>query len=164
MKKIIILLGLMALFSSAYSTTQLTAVTSIEPRIRAEEVYLPVGHTGHLISLMDLSRISVKDFEILSGKRMKFIEKVNFKIGQRELLKSISRDGTFKKKSIEKSFIKPKGPGGGFSLLGLALGFFLSLIGVLIAYVIAGADKRSRVTWAWIGAAISFIILVIILV
>ena len=34
----------------------------------------------------------------------------------------------------------------GFSLLGLALGFFLSLIGVLIAYVIAGTDKRSRVT------------------
>jgi len=29
---------------------------------------------------------------------------------------------------------------------------------VLIAYVIAGSDNRSRVTWAWIGAAISLII------
>jgi len=59
---------------------------------------------------------------------------------------------------VMKYLTRPAGPGGGFSLTGLLLGLFLSLIGVLIAYVIAGADKRSRVTWAWIGAAISFII------
>jgi hypothetical protein len=111
-----------------------------------------------MISLMDLSRIRVKDFETLSGRKMKFLDKINFKLGQRELKKSINRDGTFNKKSIEKYLTKPAGPGGGFSLTGLLLGLLLSLLGVLIAYVIAGSDKRSRVTWAWIGAAISFII------
>jgi len=83
---------------------------------------------------------------------------MNFKVGQRQLKKSINPDGTFSKKSIEKFLSAPVGPGGGFSLVGLLLGLFLSLIGVLIAYVIAGSDKRSRVTWAWIGAAISLII------
>ena len=156
MKKMIVLLGLTAVFTSAYSTTTLTPTT--KARLRADEVYLPVGTTGHMISLMDLSRISVKDFETLSGRKMKFLDKINFKLGQRELKKSINRDGTFNKKSIEKYLTKPAGPGGGFSLTGLLLGLLLSLIGVLIAYVIAGSDKRSRVTWAWIGAAISFII------
>jgi hypothetical protein len=141
--------------SSAYCVTNSISVSAIKQPIKADEIYLPVGKTGQFISLMDLSRISVKNFETLSGKKMKFFGKVNFKVGQRELKKSINRDGSFNQKSIKKYFT---GPGGGFSLLGLALGFFLSLLGVLIAYVIAGADKRSRVTWAWIGAAISLII------
>src|SRR5678816_1817140 len=156
MKKMIVLLGITAVFTSAYSTTTLTPTT--KARLRADEVYLPVGTTGHMISLMDLSRIRVKDFETLRGRKMKFLDKINFKLGQRELKKSINRDGTFNKKSMEKYLTKPAGPGGGFSLTGLLLGLLLSLLGVLIAYVIAGSDKRSRVTWAWIGAAISFII------
>jgi hypothetical protein len=158
MKKMIIFIGFVAFFSSAYSATALTPVSSTKFLLRADEVYLPVGATGRLISLMDLSKISVKDFETLSGKKMKFLDKVNFKMGQRQLKKSINPDGTFSKKSIEKFLSAPTGPGGGFSLVGLLLGLFLSLIGVLIAYVIAGADNRSRVTWAWIGAVISLII------
>ena len=158
MKKMIIFIGFAVCFSSAYSTTALTAASLTKFPLRADEVYLPVGTTGRLISLMDLSRISVKDFETMSGKKMKFLDKVNFKIGQRQLKKSINPDGTFSKKSIEKFLRAPAGPGGGFSLVGLLLGLFLSLIGVLIAYVIAGSDNRSRVTWAWIGAAISLII------
>jgi hypothetical protein len=164
MKKIFIFFSFIAFFSSTYSATILISPTGHDLPIKANEIYLPVGKTGRLISLMDLSRVSVKDFETLAGKKMKFLDKVNFKMGQRELKKSINRDGTFNKKSVEKYLANPTGPGGGFSLLGLALGFFLSLVGVLIAYVIAGADKRSRVTWAWIGAAISLIIWIVILV
>lgn len=156
MKKVIVFFGLVAFFSSAYSTTTLTSTSKIP--LKADEVYLPVGKTGRLISLMDLSRVSVKEFETLSGKKMKLLDKVNFKLGQRELKKSINPDGSFNKKSIERYLAKPVGPGGGFSLVGLLLGLFLSLIGVLIAYVIAGSGNRSRVTWAWIGAAISFVV------
>ena len=112
MKKVIVFFGLIALFSSAYSTTTLTPATKVP--LRADEIYLPVGATGHLISLMDLSQISIKDFETLSGKKMKFSDKLNFKLGQRELKKSINPDGTFNKKSIEKYLAKPAGPGGGW--------------------------------------------------
>src|SRR4030095_4060425 len=158
MKKMIMLLGFSAFLSSGYSTTALPSDPATRLSVKADEVYLPVGKTGRLISLMDLSRISVKDFEKLSGEKMKLFDKVSFRIGQRQLKKSINEDGTFNKKSIEKYLAHPTGPGGGFSLTGLLLGLLLSLLGVLIAYVIAGADKRSRVTWAWIGAAISLII------
>ncbi len=158
MKKVIIFFALIGIFSSVNSTTNLIPSSVAKHRLKANEVYLPVGKTGHLISLMDLSRISVKDFETLSGKKMKFYEKVNFKLGQHQLKKSINEDGTFNKKSIEKYLTRPIAGGGGFSLVGLLLGLFLSLIGVLIAYVITGDDKRSRITWAWIGAAISLIV------
>src|SRR6478752_962396 len=134
MKKIIILFAFIAGFSSVNSTTN--SIPSSAPRnpLKANEVYLPVGKTGHLISLMDLSRIRVKDFETLSGEKMKFFEKVQFKLAQREL-----------KKSIEKYLTKPPVGGGGvFSLTGLLLGLFLSLIGVLIAYLI-GSDNKSRI-------------------
>jgi hypothetical protein len=155
MKKIVILCGWISIFSSAYSTTNSSPHSPSNLPVKANEVYLPVGKTGHLISLMDLSRISVKDFETLSGKKMKLIEKVSFKLGQQKLKKSINNDGTFSQKRFEKYFGKVAGVGG-FSLVGLLLGLFLSLIGVLIAYLM-GNDK-SRIRWAWIGAIISLIV------
>ena len=159
MKKVIILSALIGMVSSLNSTTNSIPSSAVRHPLKANEVYLPVGKTGHLISLMDLSCISVKDYETLSGKKMKFSEKVHFKLGQHELKKSINEDGTFNKKSIEKYLTRPPVGGGGvFSLTGLLLGLFLSLIGVLIAYVITGSDKKSRITWAWIGAAISLIV------
>jgi len=164
MKKMIVFFVFVCFCSSLYSSSVLPSPSLKGQHLRADEVYLPVGTTGRFISLMDLSRVSVKDFETLSGRKMNFFDKLSFKIGQRQLRKDINQDGTFSKKSIEKYLTRPVGPGGGFSLVGLLLGLFLSLIGVLIAYVIAGADKRSRVTWAWIGAAISLIIWGVILI
>jgi len=158
MKKVIILFAVIGIFSSVNSTTNSIPSSAAKPPLKADEVYLPVGKTGHLISLMDLSRISLKDFETLSGEKMKFSEKVQFKLSQRQLKKSINEDGTFSRKSIEKYLTKPPVGGGGvFSLGGLLLGLFLSLIGVLIAYLI-GKDNKSRIRWAWIGAIISLIV------
>jgi|SRR5436190_18014218 len=164
MKTTIILSAFVAFFSSTHSAISSIPVSAASLPIKASEVYFPVEKTGRFISLMDFSRISIRDFETLAGKKMRLLDKVNFRVGQRELKKSINRDGTFNKKTVEKYVTNPTGPGGGFSLGGLALGFFLSLLGVLIAYVIAGANHRSRVTWAWIGFAISSIIWIVILV
>ncbi|HEY5773104.1 MAG TPA: hypothetical protein VIS75_10765, partial [Chitinophagaceae bacterium] len=90
MKKTFILFLLMAVVSATYSSTSTTPVSSTNPSIKATEVYVPVGKNGQLISLMELSEISVKDFESLSGKKMKFREKVTFKMKQRELKKNIN--------------------------------------------------------------------------
>ena len=158
MKKTFILFLLIAVVSSTYSSTNSIPVSSTNPSIKATEVYVPIGKNGQLISLMDLSQISVKDFEKLSGKKMKMMEKVNFKMKQRELKKNINYDGSFSKKRVEKYFNKAALAGGAFSLSGLALGLFLSLIGVLIAYLITTGDKKGRITWAWIGCAISLIL------
>ena len=153
MKKTILLFILFGFFSTVYSSTNLSTVSTNKTPITAHEVYVPVGNTGKLISLMDLSQINVKEFEKITGKKMKFMQKVNFKIAQRQLRNNINYDGSLSKK-YEKYF-------GLFTRIswgGLALGLFLSLIGVLIAYLITDENKSNRVRWAWIGAIISFII------
>lgn len=142
MKKIFALLVAVALFTQSFA-----AITVTEPSKKASEVFINVGTTGQKISLLDLSMISVKEMEKLSGKKMKFTEKAGFKIGQHKLKKSINHDGTINNKKLLKTF----GEGGGFSLGGFALGFLLGLIGVLIAYVINDEKKSSRRRWAWIG-------------
>ena len=157
MKKTFILFLLIAVVSATYSSTNTIPGSSKNPSIKATEVYVPIGKTGQFISVMELSQIKVKDYEKLAGKKMKFVEKVNFKLGQRELKKSINQDGTFSNKRVEKYFDKAA-LGGVFSISGLLLGLFLSLIGVLIAYLITTGDKKGRITWAWIGCAISLIL------
>jgi len=158
MKKAFILFLLIAVFSATYSSTTSIPVSSKNPSIKATEVYVPIGKTGQFISLMELSEIKVKDYEALTGKKMKMTEKVKFKMKQRELKRNINYDGSFSKKRVEKYFNKAALFGGGISLSGLALGLFLNIIGVLIAYLITSGDKKGRITWAWIGAIISAVI------
>ena len=160
MKKATILFALIAFFSATYSATSSNFATPVRNPIKASEVYLPVGKNGQLISLMDLSRIRVKDLEELTGKKMKLVDKISFKIGQRELKKSINSDGSFNKKKIEKFFSKADVTSG-FHLGGFALGFLLSIIGVLIAYLIKDDKKQARVKWAWIGFAVSLVIILV---
>jgi len=167
MKKVITLLGFIAVFSASYSSNNSISVSvpAAEPPVKATEVYIPIGNTGQLISLMELSQIKVKDLEKMTGKKMSRFDKMNFKIGQQQLRKNINEDGSFSKERVEKYFTKAAINGepaiagvGGISWGGLALGLFLSLIGVLIAYLISGDNKASRIKWAWIGAIISLII------
>jgi len=158
MKKAFTLLALIALCFIGYSASNPISFSKTKPPVKATEVYLPLGKTGELISLMDLSVIGVKEYESLTGKKMKFLDKVNFKIGQRQLKKCINNDGTFSKKRIQKYFNKAAVGGGGVSILGLALGLLLSIIGVLIAYLLKSPNKKSLVTWAWIGFLISLVV------
>jgi hypothetical protein len=157
MKKVIGTLLLIAVFSMSYST----ANVKVKPPVKATEVFFPVGKSGQLISLDEISRINVKDFESLTGKKMSLTDKIGFKISQRQLKKSINPDGSFNKKKIEKYFNKMAEGGGGFHIGGFALGFLLGLIGVLIAYLINDDKKRDRVKWAWIGCAIIVVIVII---
>lgn len=54
----------------------------------------------------------------------------------------------------------------GFHFGGFALGFFVGLIGVLIAYLIRGdeAVDRNRRKWAWIGFGVYVLLLVALIV
>jgi len=160
MKKIIALFILAAVFSVGYSTS----AVEIKPTLKANEVFLPVGKTGQLISLQELSTIKLKDFERLTGKEMKFFDKLNFKVGQRQLKKSINPDGSFSKKKVQKYFDKMAEGSGGFHAGGFFLGLLLGLIGVLIAYLIKDDKKKARVKWAWIGWVAWLVILLVTLV
>lgn len=119
---------------------------------------IPVGKKGELISLLDLSEMKVKDFELVSGKELNTVHTVGFKLAQREIRKSINADGTVNKKKLTKVLTRINAGETGFHVGGFALGFLVGLVGVLIAYLIKDDYKRNRVKWAWIGFGVILVI------
>ena len=120
------------LFSASF------AISKVEtPILRADQLFFPVGNAGQKISYAQVATISLADLQALTGRKMNFIERMNFRMAQNKMRKSIAADGTIKNKKVAK-FLAKKGNAGetGFHIGGFALGFFLGLIGVVIAYVI----------------------------
>lgn len=139
---------------------QLTfAVTTphIKKKIKASEMFIPIGVNGDKISLYDLSRISISGVQAYTGRKMKFADRVIFRMAQKKLSQSIDADGTINDRKLQK-FMSKKDGTTGFHFGGFALGFFLGLIGVLIAYLIKDDKKKNRVKWAWIGLAVIFVL------
>lgn len=159
MKKVLLLLTLGAIFSISQASTNSTEL----PVINANNVIIPIGSTGKTVTLMDLTTITIKDYETLSGRKLSAFDKLGFKLGQKKLNKKISQDGTIKGKSLRKYATKLADGESGFHIGGFALGFFLGLIGVLIAYIINDDYKKNRVKWAWIGLGV-IVVLSLILV
>ena len=159
MRKIILFLVTVLIISGSYATV----IEPREPKLNAAELFFPVGNTGKQISLLELSQISVKDFQSLTGKKMDFFDRMGFKAAQKKVRKQIEPDGTINSKKFEK-YIKKQGGETGFHLGGFALGFFVGLIGVLIAYLINDDYKRNRVKWAWIGLGIGVLINVVLFI
>jgi hypothetical protein len=120
------------------------------PFVKASEIFLPVGNSGQKISLLDLSRIRIKELENLKGEKMSFSERVGFKVVQKKLRDQINYDGTINISKIKKLAENRSGETG-FHAGGFFLGLLLGIIGVLVAYLIKDDYKRNRVKWAWIG-------------
>jgi len=158
MRKLTLLFAFVLFVASTFATSK----PSSGP-VMASSIMLPVGKTGKTISLQDLSLISVKDFQLLTGQKMSLADRLGFKVAQRELRQSINADGTVNSKKVAKLAMKADG-GGGFHLGGFALGFLLGLIGVLIAYLIKDDKKSSRVKWAWLGLLAWLVIWLVVFV
>lgn len=163
MKRVFTLLILIGTCAVSFASgNSLIIPSKIVPVKKASEVFVPVGKSGQKISLQDLSTIKVNEFEKITGQKMKLVEKVGFKLTQRQLRKSINADGTINNNRLNKFLSRYEE--GGFHLGGFALGFLLGLIGVLIAYLIKDDKKHDRVKWAWIGLGIWIVLYVIIIV
>ena len=139
------------------------ALTTKPASIPASSVLLPMGASGQKISLKELSEISVKDFEALSGKKMNAFDRLGFKMAQRNLRKSILEDGTLNNKKLEKLALKVQEGNSGFHAGGFFLGFLLGAIGVVIAYLIDDDKKKRRIKSAWAGFAIGLMIYLVFL-
>ena len=161
MKKATLFVFLAAFGLSVFASLPVNAPT-LSPKLKAAEIMIPIGKSGKKISLLDLSTISAKDLQNLTGKKMNFFDRLAFKASQKKLKKSIDADGTITSKKINKFFSKRFGPTEGFHALGFILGFFLGLIGVLIAYLMNDDDdKQNRVKWSWIGFGAAVLITLI---
>ena len=163
MKRVLTLLIALAVFATSFAGANAVIVPKKNPKLNANEVFIPVGKNGEKISLMDLSDMKVKELEAVTGKKMKLVDKMGFKIAQKQLRSSINADGSINNKKLDKLAAKAV-DGSNFNVGGFFLGLILGLIGVLIAYLVNDDKKSARVKWAWIGFAVWIVILLILVV
>lgn len=160
MKNFLFLLATIILFTPSFAASGYSSLPK-----KATDIYIPIGNNNQ-ISLFEISKMKVQDYEKLSGRHLNLFDKIMFKAGQKKLKNSIAADGTITNKRLIKAMY---GDGvdhsRGFHLGGFALGFFVGLIGVLIAYIIRGDEEvdRNRRKWAWIGFG-TYILLVVALI
>jgi hypothetical protein len=106
---------------------------------------------AHEISAQDRAameefvKLTPKQYGEIRGKKLSFVEKVEFKVLQRKLKKQLYYGDD----------------SSGFNIGGFALGFLLGLIGILLAYIFS-QDRNFR-KWAWIGLGIWVGILIILI-
>jgi hypothetical protein len=127
---------IIALFALSFSFGANT-VTKLPP-LMAKDILVPIGNTGQKISLLDLSKIKIKEVEALTGKKMSLFEKAGFRVAQHKLRMNIDYDGTLSSKKLEKRQKVLR--------MGISPGrfrpWFYSSIGVLIAYLLPVIHRR----------------------
>jgi hypothetical protein len=163
MRKILASLIAISFVASSFASGLYSVPASKNPVTKASEVVFPIGKNGAKISLMDLSQMSIKDWESISGQKMKLSQKIGFKLMQKQLRSSINADGTINQKKLEKMHQHTKTKKADDKTRGY-LRLWLILLGAAIIFSILGIF----VPFLWIlsavaglGAAIFFILWII---
>lgn len=159
MKKLFSLITLLCLCINSF------AAFAIKPRTtNAAEIFLPVGR-NQKISLLELSTISVKDYQVFTGQKLNFFARIAFKGEQKKIKNYLNPDGTVDNKRFLNFTDGDGDRSTGIHWGGFLLGFFLLPIGVLIAYLSGGDEdvRRNRIRWAWRGSLASITIILAIL-
>ena len=155
MKKIILFLALAVSFQAVSATPLLKGPRK---KVYAADIMVPLG--DKTISLLDLSKLTIREAEEVRGQKMKFADRIAFKTAQHKLSKYINPDGTMNDRKMSRQLTK-MAAGDGFHAGGFFLGLLLGLIGLLIALLINDDKKKSRVKWALIGWGIWIAIVLI---
>lgn len=135
MKKFLGLILGLSVFTTSFAVGSSVAPASSNPaKINAGEFFIPIGKDGQKISLLDLSQMKVKEFEALTDRKMKFVDKIKFRLGQKQLAKSINADGTISTKKLTSLNQSPQATEKSRKYLRL----WLILLGVAIVISILG--------------------------
>ena len=135
MKKILVVFAVLLSVNmsfAAFTVTTPAGKTATETKASKERAMMEM-----------VIKMSVKDYEVLTGKKMNFAERFAFKITKKRFEKKLAVGDD----------------SAGFNIGGFALGFLLGLIGVLIAYV-ASKDQNLR-KWSWIGLGAALVIVLL---
>jgi hypothetical protein len=125
--------------------------------LKASEVHIATA-SGKVVSLQELAHMKAGDFAKLSGRKMNSFHRLGFSLAQKKLRSNIHADGTINNKRMVKTFRRAADGPTGFHMGGFALGFFLGILGVVVAYVIKDEKNRNRVKWSWIGLVIRVVV------
>ena len=113
----------------------------------AESIMIPLMKSGYKVSLAKFIKLTPAEYKEITGQKLKLDGKLSLKILQRHLKKAVRSDGTV---NMEK-FKKMADDVDGFHLGWFALGFFLGIIGLIIALVIKDDKRHGRIKWTLIG-------------
>ncbi len=139
MKRIITLITAFVLLITTQSFAAFT-----ESKTEQKEAYGAFKNAETKAAAEVFANMSRKDYEQLTGKHLNLMERLAFKVTQKKVKQQlIATQQTF-----------------GFNIGGFMLGLLLIPIGVLLAYAFS-SDTNVR-KWAWIGAVISLIVILII--
>ena len=121
---------------------------------------IPLAGTNQFISLEDYLKLTPKSYRQLTGKKMNFKERVQLAVGKKMLKKLVQDKGTVNSEKMKKKglFGKWQWHWGGF-----ALGFFLSILGPIVALFFNDDYKWDRFWTALHSAVYVWLILGIII-
>ena len=120
----------------------------------AESVMIPLLKSGHTISLAKFIKLTPAEYKEITGQKLKLEGKLSLKILQRHMKKAVRNDGTV---NMEK-FKKMADDTTGFHFGWFALGFFLGLIGFIIALIINDEKRQGRIKWTAIGWGVAVVL------
>lgn len=149
MKKLLAFIMAIAILNMSVAITP--PIDGAKP-MKATEIMIPFGKTGQTISLMEFSKMKPAEYEKLANVKLKFFERIAYKITIGKLKKSIAKDGTITNLKVAEMFLPTADDNSGFHIGGYTLGLLLGPIGVLIAYIaFSDENKSNRIRWAWRG-------------
>jgi hypothetical protein len=128
----------------AMTTTPDLAVVPVSKSVVREDPF-------NTMLVQQFLSLTPKKYQELTGRKMSLPQKISLKLAQMKVKKMLKQG-----KKVDLLAMSKKGVNtSDFNIAGFLLGFFLSLLGVLIAYLL---DNEAIIKWAWIGAGISLLI------
>ena len=130
----------------------LTVPSSNPEPVKKESTVAPLGN----MNVQDFLSLTPRKYKEMTGEKMTMSQKISLKIAQHKLKRALKANP-----QTELSVMPAGVDTSDFNIGGFILGFLLSVIGVLIAYLIGDSNV---IKWAWIGFGISLIIYLLILI
>lgn len=150
-KSILAILSMVCTFYS-YSTS---VYSSIE--LKAKQVSIVIPGTNERINLVDYVKLKASQLKKLTGKKLTLKERIVFKINQKQLKKTIRKDGSIDMDAYKKAAEEPfKWHWGGF-FLGM-----LFPIGFIITLCIKDEKRKNRIRSSLFGIATVLLISLLI--
>ena len=112
-------------------------------------------NTNPLFSIEQIINLTPKDYKKITGKKMRFSQKLALKWAQHKIKVKTKKGFPVNLEELNQDI-----DASDFSFVGFLLGFFLSIFGVLLAYLIG---ERRKIKWSWYGFAFGAVIILVIL-